>query len=60
MSRTERRIRHTGARGLAHVPLDFQRRRRDEAKALAEKQKVQKESNGRRDGDANGDSSRNV
>ncbi|KAG0155990.1 hypothetical protein PDIDSM_3166 [Penicillium digitatum] len=29
MSRTEQRIRRTGARGLAHVPLDFERHRRE-------------------------------
>jgi hypothetical protein len=62
MSRTERRIRQTGARGLAHVPLDFQRRKREEAKARApaEQQKAEKKLNGRKDGDANGDSSRSV
>jgi hypothetical protein len=63
MSRTERRIRQTGARGLAHVPLDFQRRKRGEAlaKSLAEQQKgEQKEHNGRKSGGMNGDSSRSV
>jgi hypothetical protein len=29
MSRTEQRIRRTGARGLANVPLDFERHKRE-------------------------------
>ncbi|CAG8931790.1 unnamed protein product [Penicillium salamii] len=36
MSRTERRIRYTGAHGLANVPLDFQRRRSSHQKASKE------------------------
>lgn len=54
MSRTERRIRYTGARGLAHVPLDFQRRRREPPKVIADQQKTpSKDVNGRKNGDAN-------
>lgn len=44
LSRTERRIRHTGARGLANVPLDFQRRRE------VSKGHSQRELTGRKDG----------
>lgn len=44
MTRTEQRIRRTGARGLAHLPLNFERHRREKAeKAKAEKAKADKE-----------------
>ncbi|KAI2740467.1 hypothetical protein DTO013E5_5508 [Penicillium roqueforti] len=42
MSRTEQRIRRTGARGLAHVPLDFERHRR-------EKEEMAKSKNGKKE-----------
>ncbi|KAJ9485033.1 hypothetical protein VN97_g8326 [Penicillium thymicola] len=42
MTRTEQRIRRTGARGLAHVPLDFERHRR-------EKEKMAKSKNGKKE-----------
>ncbi|KAJ5685624.1 hypothetical protein N7536_008243 [Penicillium majusculum] len=42
MSRTEQRIRHTGARGLAHVPLDFERHKR-------EKEEMAKSKNGKKE-----------
>ncbi|KAJ5319180.1 uncharacterized protein N7506_011884 [Penicillium brevicompactum] len=57
MSRTERRIRHTGARGLASVPLDFQRRR---AASRAQAPAQHKEVTGRKDIDAKGDPSRSI
>lgn len=41
MSRTEQRIRRTGARGLAHVPLDFERHKR-------EKEEMAKSKNGKK------------
>ncbi|KAJ5165124.1 SAC3/GANP/Nin1/mts3/eIF-3 p25 [Penicillium coprophilum] len=44
MSRTEQRIRRTGARGLAHVPLDFERHRR-EKEELAKSKNGKKENN---------------
>ncbi|KAJ5512580.1 SAC3/GANP/Nin1/mts3/eIF-3 p25 [Penicillium fimorum] len=43
MSRTEQRIRRTGARGLAHVPLDFERHRRE--KEMAKSTNGKKENN---------------
>ncbi|KGO68978.1 SAC3/GANP/Nin1/mts3/eIF-3 p25 [Penicillium italicum] len=42
MSRTEQRIRRTGARGLANVPLDFERHRR-------EKEEMAKSKNGKKE-----------
>lgn len=44
MSRTEQRIRRTGARGLAHVPLDFERHKR-EKEEMAKSQNGRKENN---------------
>ncbi|KAJ5518315.1 SAC3/GANP/Nin1/mts3/eIF-3 p25 [Penicillium expansum] len=46
MSRTEERIRRTGARGLAHVPLDFERHRREKEEMAKSKNGV-KENNGK-------------
>ncbi|OQE12347.1 hypothetical protein PENVUL_c001G09190 [Penicillium vulpinum] len=42
MSRTEQRIRRTGARGLAHLPLDFERYKR-------EKEEMAKSKNGKKE-----------
>lgn len=44
MSRTEQRIRRTGARGLAHVPLDFERHNR-EKEEMAKSKNRKKENN---------------
>ncbi|KAJ5360378.1 SAC3/GANP/Nin1/mts3/eIF-3 p25 [Penicillium concentricum] len=46
MSRTEQRIRRTGARGLANVPLDFERHRR-EKQEMAKSKNGKKENNGK-------------
>ncbi|CAG8055821.1 unnamed protein product [Penicillium olsonii] len=56
MSRTERRIRYTGAHGLAHVPLDFQRGRRAETSMSSRQQKTSQEGNERKDGEKDGPS----
>lgn len=44
MTRTEQRIRRTGARGLAHVPLDFERHKREKGE-MAKSKDGKKENN---------------
>ncbi|KAJ5199079.1 SAC3/GANP/Nin1/mts3/eIF-3 p25 [Penicillium cf. griseofulvum] len=56
MSRTEQRIRRTGARGLAHVPLDFERHKR-EKEEMAKSKNGKKESNDKDEKDEEKDKS---
>ncbi|CAI7603231.1 unnamed protein product [Penicillium glandicola] len=47
MSRTEQRIRRTGARGLAHVPLDFERHKREKEEKASKNGKKENKDKGK-------------
>ncbi|KAJ6169707.1 hypothetical protein N7497_002550 [Penicillium chrysogenum] len=61
MSRTEQRIRRTGARGLAHVPLDFERHKREkEEMAKSKSGKKEDKDKGKKDEEGKDVSSQGV
>ncbi|KAJ5794841.1 SAC3/GANP/Nin1/mts3/eIF-3 p25 [Penicillium paradoxum] len=56
MSRTEQRIRRTGARGLAHVPLNFERYKRERKERAKERTQAESEN---KENKENGDAGKN-